>query len=147
MKSWIIAIVLASIAIAPFLYLAYHKMGVAQRISRPSVVTIQFEAEKRSMALEPGAIFSVRSCKVVDGYKFGLYLENDKRIVAHLSVATKKEATQFVVDFLNKSISSPPTVTLLREVEDYWIVEFVVTKDGQTKNLVDLLRVEKLLLD
>ena len=147
MKSWIIAIVLATIAIAPFLYLAYHKMGVVQRISRPSVATIQFEAEEKSMSLEPGAIFSVRSCKVVDGYKFGLYLENDKWIVAHLSVATKDEATSFVIDLLNKSTSTPPIVTLLRSVEDYWIVEFTVTKDGQTKNLVDLLRVEELLLD
>lgn len=146
MKSWIIAIVLATIAIAPFLYLAYHKLGVAQRIFRPSVATIQFEVE-RSTALEPGAIFSVRSCKVVDGYKFGLYLENNKWIVAHLSVATKDEATSFVIDLLNKSTATPPTVTLLRLVEDYWIVEFAVTKDRQTKNLVDLLRFEELLLD
>ena len=146
MKSWIVAIVLATIAIAPVFYLTYYKMGVVQRISRPpSVATIQFETKERSFDLEPGAIFSVRSCEVLDGYKFNLCLRNGKWIVSHLSVATKDKATSFVVDLLNKSPS--PTVTLLRSVEDYWIIEFAVIKDGQEENLVDLLRAEELLLD
>jgi len=109
MKAWILAIVLAAIAIAPFMYLAYHVRNT-QRRGPTSVATIQFEPENRSMVLEPGAIFRVKACKVVDGYKFGLYLENEKWILAHLSVATKEEATTIVVDWLNNAAPPPPTV-------------------------------------
>ena len=144
MKSWILALLLAIIAVAPVGYFAYN---LRSEISpSPSIATIQFEERQRNLRLEPGAVFGIRSVKVVDGYKFGLYLEGDKWIEAHLSVATKEKAIPVVVEMLNGTTPPPPTVTLLRKVEGYWIVDFYLTHNGQRANLVDVLRGKELLL-
>lgn len=142
MKSWILAVFLAIIAVAPVGYFAYN----SGKDSSPTIATIQFEERQSKLALEPGAVFGIRSVKVVDGYKFGLYLESDKWIEAHLSVATKEAAIPVVIDLLNGTTPPPPTVTLLRKVENYWIVEFHLTHNGQRANLVDVLRGKGLLL-
>lgn len=143
MKSWILALFLAVIAVAPVGYFAYN---LRPNGSSPTIATIQFEERQRKLVLEPGAVFGIRSVKVVDGYKFGLYLENDKWIEAHLSVATKEAAIPVVIDLLNGTTPPPPTVTLLRKVENYWIVEFHLTHNGQRANLVNILRGKGLLL-
>lgn len=143
MKSWILSLFLAVIAVAPVGYFAYNLRS--DGIS-PTIATIQFEEQQRLWKLEPGAAFVIRSVKVVDGYRFGLYLENDKWIEAHLSVATKEEAIPVVIDLLNGTVPPPPTVTLLRKVENYWIVEIHLTHDGQRASLVNVLRGEELLL-
>jgi hypothetical protein len=125
-------------------YFAYNLRS--DKTPSPSIATIQFEEQQRNLVLEPGAVFGIRSVKVVDGYKFGLYLEGDKWIEAHLSVATKEEAIPVVVEMLNGTTPPPPTVTLLRKVEGYWIVKFHLTHNGQRANLVDVLRGKELLL-
>ena len=75
MKNWILAVALAVIAIAPAGYFAYNMNPRSGEGSSPTIATIQFEEQQRNFVLEPGAVFGVRSVKVVDGYKFGLYLD------------------------------------------------------------------------
>lgn len=148
MKTWIFAIVLAAVAIAPFLYLAYHKMspGIVLE-SRQSVALIEFQPQ-RPAALEVGGTVMVLACEVVDGYRFSLNLDGFSWIDAHLPVAAKEEATSYVVELLNSAEAPPPSVTLLRKIgEDCWIVDIAITKDGQRRSLVDLLRTKELLLD
>ena len=144
MKSWILAILLAAVAIAPIFYLVYNaKSGTPKS---PSIATVEFKQIRKSTVLEPGAVFDVRACKVVDGYKFGLYLEGDKWIEAHLASATKEEAIPVVIELLNNAEPPPPSVTLLRKVEDYWIVDFELTQSHKRVKLVSILRSKELLL-
>ena len=79
-------------------------------------------------------------------FLFGLYLENNKWIEAHLSVATKEAAIPVVISLLNSTTPPPPTVTLLRKVENYWIVKFHLMNNGQRVTLVNVLRGKGLLL-
>jgi hypothetical protein len=148
MKTWILAIVLAAVAVAPFLYLAYNKMSPGIVIeSRQSVAVIEFQPQ-RPATLEVGGTFMVLACEVIDGYQFALNLDGFNWIDAHLPVATKEEATPVVVELLNSAEPPPPTVTLLRQIGDeHWIVDIAITKDGQRRSLVDLLRTKELLLD
>ena len=144
MKSWILAIVLAGVAIAPIFYLVYNDIGI--RNNQPFIATVEFEQIRKNTKLEPGAVFDVRACKVVDGYKFGLYLEGDKWISAHLAVATKEEAISVVIELFNNAEPPSPSVTLLRKVENYWIVDFKLTQNGKRVRLTDVLRNKELLL-
>jgi hypothetical protein len=145
-KNWILAVALAVIAIAPAGYFAYNMNPRSGEGSSPTIATIQFEEQQRNFVLEPGAVFGVRSVKVVDGYKFGLYLDGDKWIEAHLPVATKEEAIPVVIELLNGTTPPPPTVTLLRKIEGYWIVDLTLTHNGQRVNLISVLRDKELLL-
>ena len=65
-------------------------------------------------------------------------------IEAHLPVATKEEAVSFVVNWLKEA--NLPFVILKRKVDDYWIVDLAVTKDGKQINLVNDLEKEDLLI-
>ena len=144
MKNWMLAIFLAIIAVAPVGYFVYN-LRPADEVAH-SIATIQFEEQQRKLVLEPGAVFGIREVKVIDGYKFGLYLENNKWIEAHLSVATKEAAIPVVISLLNSTTPPPPTVTLLRKVENYWIVKFHLMNNGQRVTLVNVLRGKGLLL-
>jgi len=149
MKTWILAIVLAAVAIAPILYLAYHNMDpsgiVVER--KPTVALIEFQPQ-RPETLEVGGTYMVLACEVVDGYRFSLNLDGFNWIDAQLPVAAKEEATSYVVDLLNSAEAPPPSVTLLRQLDDdQWIVNIAITKEGQRRSLVDLLRAKELLLD
>lgn len=146
MKSWILAVILALVAIAPIFYLVYNARSDNGTHQPRSIATVEFEQVHKNYTLEPGAVFDVRACKVVDGYKFGLYLDGDKWIEAHLAVATKEEAIPVVIELLNNAEPPPPSVTLLRKVEDYWIVDFSLTENGSRVRLVDVLRSKELLL-
>ena len=134
---------LAVLAVAPVGYFAYNSRPEK---SPTALATIQFEEQQRKLLLEPGAVFGIKSVKVIDGYKFGLYLENNKWVEAHLSVATKEKAIPVVIDLLNGTTPPPPTATLLRKVGNYWIVELRLTQNGQRVKLVDVLRSKGLLL-
>ena len=146
MKSWTIALVLAFVAIAPIFYIVYH-YGDVKPQEPSSIATVEFQTRPQVLKLETGVTLDVLACKVVDGYKFGLYVEGNKWITAHLSVATKEEAIPLVIDWLNATEPPPPTVTLLRKVGDYWIVDFHITHEGQRVSMVNLLRSKGLLLD
>jgi len=147
MKSWVLAVILAIVAIAPIFYLVYNaRSGVGTDHRPDSIATVQFEQVVKNTVMEPGAVFDVRACKVTDGYKFGLYLDGDRWIEAHLAVATKEEAIPVVIELLNNAEPPPPSVTLLRKVENYWIVDFELTQDGKRVILVDVLRSKELLL-
>lgn len=147
MRSWMLAVILAVIAIAPVAILMYHyscKNASSEPLEQP-IAAVQFEAETPKI-LEAGSKYDVKACKVLDGYRFELYLEDGKWIEAHLKVAAKDEAGAVVVEWMNKATPPPPCVTLLRHVGDHWIVEFELTVDGKRADMVDLLRAKGLLL-
>ncbi len=144
MKKWMLAIVLGIVAVAPLVYFVYaYTNFVEERGAVRGVATIDYMSHDYK-AMEPGSEFRIRSCQIVDGYKFAILLENGEWINAHLAVATKPEATQVVVDLLKKS--HVPTVTLRRKLEDYWIVDFHLTLDGKDINLRSLLNEQELIL-
>lgn len=147
MKSWIIALVLAVVAIAPIFYIVYHYVDATTPSGESSIATVEFQPRPQVGKLEPGVTLDVLSCKVIDGYKFLLCVEGNKWITANLPVATKEEAIPLVVDWLYAVEPPPPTVTLLRKVGDYWIVDFHLTHEGQRVSMVNLLRSNGLLLD
>lgn len=144
MKYWILAIFLAIVAIAPIGYLTYDKIDV---FSDSNVVgndsehdyTIEFEPQ-RVTSMDPGSEHIVLACRVVDGYKFDMYLLNEEHIEAHLTVATKSGSKQFVENLLKKTTSPPPVVTLLRDTGDHWIVDFEFMVEGEKTNLLTLLK-------
>lgn len=142
------ATLLAMIAVAPIFYLLYSFYN--RTTVGPVADVIQFEPINPVTVLEAGAVLSVRACSVFDGYKFSLYISGGKQINAHLPIATKEEAYPVVVDLLKKSGGTPrtstPSVTLLRNVGDYWIVDFYFTMDGNRVRLLDVLQDEDLLL-
>jgi len=129
-NKWIIAILLAIIAVMPFGILAYlnqnHSMEPSQDSQSVAIIDYITHEER---AMEPGAEFKIAQCHVVDGYKFGVLLENGEWIIAHLPVATKDEATRFVVELLRES--QAPTVILRRKLDEHWIVDFHLTVDGK----------------
>lgn len=153
MRTTIIALILAIITIAPIFYIAYYYDGSQPQVESMPVppgsgyATVDFQTRPEVIEIKTGVTLDVLSCKVVDGYKFALYLEGNKWIMAHLSVATKEEAVPLVIEWLNSAEPPPPTVTLLRKVGDYWIVDFHLTHKGQRINMISLLRSEGLLLD
>ncbi len=155
-KVWSLALILGVIAIAPVFALAYYLSDFTQPVpvvpvapqevpSEPIVADFEFESEKEKL-FQPGAEFSVRSCKVVDGYRFQLYLDGGSQITGHLTSATKDEATQVVVELLNNITTPRPTVILRRKSGDNWIVDFYISVDGKRASLVEMLRKKELLL-
>jgi hypothetical protein len=145
MKRWSIAIICAILAIAPVGYLAYH-FGFSQSAITDNLELIEFQVEKNTK-LEPGSEIEVKACKVIDGYMYGLYLEGNQRIEAHLYVATKDEATEVVSEWLRKAGSPPPTVLLKRQVGNYWIIDLFVTVDGARVSVVSMLKDKELILN
>ena len=143
MKTWIWGIVLGIVAIAPLTYFAYAYIHFEEKGTSRGTVVIDFMSEEHK-AMEPSSEFRIRSCHVVDGYKFAILLENGEWIDAHLAVATKSEASQVVVDLLKKS--HVPTIILRRKVDDYWIVNFHLTLDGKEVILRNLLKERGLIL-
>lgn len=144
MKGWLLAIFLGVIAIAPVFLVAYYYRSV--RVQEGKVPSIEFQPERFDKKLEEGAEIEVRACKVLDGYRFQMYLEGGNWIEAHLPVATKQEAAQFVIDLLSKATPPAPTVKLKRKLNGCWIVDFHLTVDGKRSNLVDVLKAKGLLL-
>lgn len=144
MKAWMLAVILAVVAIAPAICLVYYVVKSVP--NDPTIASVQFEPQKVQKVLEVGVVFEVRACKVLDGFRYEMYLDNGKWIEVHLAVAAKDEANSFVVEWLNKTTAPPPSITLLRRVGNYWIVDFHLTVDGKRVNMVDLLRIKGLLL-
>jgi hypothetical protein len=149
MKHWFLGSLLLVVAIAPvslLIYNYYFRTTATPIKDDPAAVVVEFEPV-RAKELEPGAVFSVRSCKILDGYRFYLYLEGGKVISAHLSVATKDGAATVVPEIFRTTSPPPPTATLLRKVGDEWIVRLHVAKDGKRTDLLSCLRERGLLLE
>jgi hypothetical protein len=94
--------------------------------------------------MAPGVEFGVQSVKIQDGFLFRILLENHTWIDARLKTATKDEATEQVVQVIKGSTS--PSVTLLRRVNGFWIVEFGLTVSGKRTTLSGWLTEQKLVL-
>jgi hypothetical protein len=136
MRSRIFAVLLAVTAIAPVITIVYYMSNIQHQQS------VEFDVKP----LQAGVTFDVKACKVLDGFRYEMYLEGGKWIEAHLRVATKDAANEIVVDLLKTKTSLPTTVTLLKQVGNYWIVDFQIDVDGKVINMVDLLKDKELLL-
>lgn len=145
MKSWLLAVVLATVAIAPLLYLVYHG-GHEVTSSDSPVTTIDFASPPQPTMLEVGSVLRVGACGVIDGYRFQMFLEGDQWIEAHLPNATQEEATAVVIELL-KNNTTNPTVKLLRRTGNFWIVDFRLTVNGKQERLINLLQAKNLLLE
>lgn len=142
-RVWVLALLAALIAFSPLFYAAYNYNSATPETG--VVSTVQF-APPRPTTLQVGTRYNVLAANVMDGYKFGLFLEGDMWIEAQLAVATHETATLKVVEWL-KAPAPQPTVVLRRKVGNYWIVDFEISKDGKRSNLVELLGAEELLLN
>lgn len=147
MKNWILAFILALVAIAPIGYLVYYNAhNQNQPVHQDNYPMVEFETQKMA-AMEIGTKHNVLACKVVDGYRFLMFLENEEHIESHLSVAVKPEASDVVIELLNNATVPPPTVELLRKVDNrFWIVKLTLTVDGKRQDIVELLRGQDLIL-
>lgn len=146
MKTWILAIILSVVAIAPTAYIVYYGYEDEVKNEQAVLTTVEFVKPPTS-ELKVGDTFEVRACKVIDGYRFGLFLEGNKQIEAHLSTATKDEATEVVIEWLNNTTTPVPTVKLLRKTGSFWIVDFRLTVNGKTERVIELLKAKNLLVE
>ena len=143
MISRFLAIVLAIVAIAPFGYLAYQRLS--QPVPEQNLPAIEFI--KSGNDLSVGSTLEVKSCRIIDGYRFLLLLENNKWIEGHLPLATKDEATAVVIEWLQNTTFPIPTIKLLRKPDNFWIVDLHLMKSGKREKLTDLLKAKNLLLE
>lgn len=137
---WLIPLLLLT-AIAPFAIYFYNGgqlNGFGVGTPQQPVATIQFQQPNLQRRMEPGAQFGVVRMNVLDGYKFNVQLDNGQWIEAHLSGATKPEATPVVVEMLKTG--AQPSVILYRKVENYWIVDMHLNVQGGRQSLVFLLQ-------
>lgn len=136
---WLLPLLIIT-AIAPFAIYFYNN-GLGQSLTeyqQPPVATIQFQQPNFEQNMEPGAQFGITSMQILDGYKFTLQLDNGQWIEAHLSTATKEEATPTVIEMFKTG--SQPSVILYRKVENYWIVDINLNFQEERRSLTYLLR-------
>lgn len=151
MKSGVywLCLLLAATALAPLVYIVYNNSvgpgPVPELNMAQPIASIEFSTTQPKELAE-GSELEVKACRVIDGYRFVMTLEGDNAITAHLANATTEAATGSVVEILNESASKPPSVVLLRRVGDYWIVDFLITVDGERSSLTDILSAKGLLL-
>lgn len=143
MRGWILAAVLTVVAIAPVCFLAYYYMR-DNPVEKP-VASVEFEKEQ-APDMQVGAVIEVKAIKVIDGFRFDVFLDNGKWVEAHLPVAAKTEATEAVVELLRKATPPSPSVTLRRRVHNYWIVDLHLTIDDKRISVTEYLRDKGLLL-
>lgn len=138
---WLFAVLLAIVALAPvglYFYNYWTRPG-----PETSYVTVQYSVPKaKSVAV--GEELNVMACRIVDGHIFYLLLENNEWIEAHLTVATKDEATPPVTEALKTA--GTPSVLLRRKFGNYWMVDFHLTVQGKRMTLLDWLRERELTL-
>lgn len=135
---WICAFIFGTITVIPFAYLAYLYSGIDFYHKTPYEATIEYVNGAENSPIEAGGEFSIRSCCVIDGFRFAILLENNKWINARLNVVTKTDATKKVIEILG--LSPSPVVVLKRKIDDYWIIDIRLTLDTKVVMLGDLLR-------
>lgn len=151
-KLWIVAVLLAVVAVVPIFYIAYNTVQQQQRPAVSTqdvdpavkdVTTIEFSIPSRLM--EEGAEFAVKTFKVHDGYAYTLVLDNGQTIDAKLPVITKPEATSVLIGEIVGKSPVPPKVTLLRKVGDKWIVEIALGVAGPDPKIPKYVKLREVL--
>lgn len=156
MIKWILAVVCGVAAVVPVAYLAYKYTEVRAHIVQEDNTPVldqkpSFEAVIDYISYDPtkpmqvGSEFLVKSCHVVDGFRYAMLLENDEWIETRLTVVTKGDATAKVIEILRAS-TTPPTVVLKRKIDDYWVVDVRLTVDQKDVMLSTLLKERNLVL-
>lgn len=123
----VLAILLSVLAIAPIAMLAYNY-------------------RHQKSLFQAGQELELKSCRILDGYQFKLFFESGE-LTGHLPVATKEEATLVVLESFDNAMYPPPTVELIRDAGDHWVVDINLTLEEKRTSLTDLLRDQNLLLD
>lgn len=132
---------LAFIAVAPLAYFLYNDPDEYE--PETPLVAIEF-TKPQPKPMAPGIVYGVLSVKVVDGHIFHVLLDNQEWHEVRLTAVTREDATADVVEVLKQTHS--PTVTLRRQVDGHWVVDFNIVKDGRHISLVEWLAERKLLL-
>jgi len=133
---WILGLVFGIIVVTPFAYFVYLHSSAG--FENPSYeATIQYSSIAET-PMEVGSEFLIKSCHVIDGFRFSILLENNQWINTRLNVVTKVDATKKVIEILE--LSSTPIVILKRKIDDYWVVDIRLTLDSKVVMLGDLLR-------
>lgn len=161
----IFAIIMGVIAVIPLcFFIITFSFMTSSKVSTPVPIVVEGPTEKSEVyeieyissqnekRLEVGSEFLVKSCKVLDGFKFSVLLDNDTRINASLAVVTKEGATSDVMKIMQ--VENPPSILLKRNMNDHWIVDFKLSQDvilDQTSNngprmLSDILKEKNLVL-
>jgi hypothetical protein len=133
-------VALAFIAVAPLAYFLYTD---DETEAEAPLVTIEF-TQPQPKPMAPGVVYGVLSIKVVDGHIFNVLLDDQEWHEVRLTAVTREEATADVIEVLKQTHS--PTVTLRRQVEGHWVVDFNVVLSGRRISLVEWLAERKLLL-
>lgn len=142
--NWLTTCLVAGVlvaAIAPMAVLLYHNGSHTEQ----TIASVRFEAETPDR-MEVGQTFAVKACRVIDGYRFEVCLENGKWFETHLALAAKEEAAAVVVGWLNSATPPAPTITLLRPVGPVWVVDFRLCLQGKSCSMADMLRANGLAL-
>jgi hypothetical protein len=144
MRAWLLAILLSVIALAPVFLLTYYYARSYNPPEQP-IGAIEFQQSQPSI-FKVGCEYEIRACKVIDGNRYALCLQGGKWIEGHLTVVSKEEAGVYAVEVLNEAKPPVPTVTLLRQVGHYWIVDMKITVGGKRTSMKELLAAKGLLL-
>ncbi len=148
--SVILAIVLGMIVVIPMSYLILGNVKPQLKESPTVIVApekklIEIEyVTSKVKPLEVGVQFMVKSCKVIDGFRFLVLLDNDTWIETSLPIVTKEGSAEQVAEILK--LSSPPSVTLKRKIDNYWIVDFEFLFEEKKTSLTELLKQKNLAL-
>lgn len=142
MRAWTLAFLLAVIALAPVFILAYYYARNNVPSEQPNG-SINFDDRQ---CLDLGIEYEVKACKVIDGHRFALCLQGGKWIEGHLTAVSKEHAGAFAVQCMNSATPPVPTVILLRQLGNYWVVDLKLTLDGKRVSMKELLASKGLLL-
>jgi hypothetical protein len=151
-RSILLIFVLTFLVICPYLFYFFlseeNNLNSSVKDSEYSeYLTEEFYFELgKEKKLEVGSEFYIKSFKMIDGYKFYINLESDKRIIAHLTNATKDEANSFLLNLFKNSSIQKPSVVLRRKSGEHWIVDFYFLTNENKINLIEELRSKDLLL-
>jgi hypothetical protein len=114
-------------------------------IAAPEKKLIEIEyVTSKVKPLEVGVQFMVKSCKIIDGFRFLVLLDNDTWIETSLPIVTKEGTAEQVAEILKSS--PPPSVTLKRKIDNYWIVDFELLFEDKKTKLTELLKQKDLAL-
>lgn len=145
LKAWLLAFLLGATALAPVFWVAYH-YGSGVTVPHENVIaSVQFQQQYQK-ELAVGSQLEVRAVKVIDGYRYEMFLSNGQAITAHLTHATSDEAIPYVVELFNKAAPPAPVVTLRRKVGNYWLVDLQLTVDEKRVSMIHVLKEKGLLL-
>jgi hypothetical protein len=125
-------LLVSTIVLSGLIFFAYEY----RTNSNPSTKLIEFLVEEQ---------YTVQQVQVFEGHKFGLILEDDRRILVRLPVRSTPESKSKVTRLLNSS--TKPRIVVLNKKASEWVVELYCTVNGQEISLSKWLSENHLVWD